>query len=78
MPKYGFKHPVSGEFYDPEDERLIGTGNPPHAPGPVGHGTIPMTPVLMTDAQAAAAKGKADQVRSGHRRRPATHPQFEH
>lgn len=77
MPKYGFRHPVTGEHFDPEDERLVGTGNPPQAPGPVGHGTIPFQPVMMTDAQAAAAKSKADAVKTGHRRRPASLPQFD-
>lgn len=75
MPKPAFKHPWTDEIIDPSDERLIGTGNPPTAPGPVGHGRIPLAHVMATDAQAAAAKQKADANRSADKRRPHSFPQ---
>ena len=77
MPKPAFKHPWTDEIIDATDERLIGTGNPPTAPGPVGHGRIPLVHVIATDAQANAAKSKADSARSTDRRRPFTFPQHE-
>lgn len=64
MPKFGWKHPVTGEHIDPTDGRLVGMGNPPCIPGPVGHGQIPLTPVVMTDAQ--AAKAATDKAKHEH------------
>jgi len=77
MPRKGWKHPYTGDLIDPSDENLIGMGNPPHAPGAPGMGQVPLIPVMMTDAQATAAKSKADANRSGHSRRPNGFPQGE-
>lgn len=77
MPKPAFIHPWTGETIDPTDERLIGTGNPPTAPGPVGHGRIPLTHAAVSDAKAAEAKANADAKRSTDKRRPHAFPQFD-
>lgn len=70
MPRKGWKHPYTGEIIDPSDDRLIGMGQPPAAPGAPGMGHVPLVPYLMTDDEADTAKGAADAARSAHRRRP--------
>lgn len=76
MPKRGWRHPITGEAISTDDERLVGMGNPPHAPGPVGHGTIPLTAAMLTDAEHKAASDRANANRSGSRRRPHSFPEF--
>lgn len=60
MSEIGWKCNLTGKVYPQDDPRLIGRSNPPTTPCAPGMGCAPMVQVIITDAEAAAARAECE------------------